>query len=346
LRHAARVTAAAAASFILASALGLPQGYWAVITAVVVVQASIGATLGASGDRLIGTGAGALVGALAAWLRPPSHWGELGALAASIALLSYGAAVRPSLKIAPVTAVIMIVGNATSQHGSLVAAGLRVADIALGGVLGILATLFVFPARARDAVKANARRALDDMSTLLTLYARRLLEGDGDEAAITALHDRLRGDLGKVETAVAEASREAAARLTGASEAEAIPRALWRLRNDVIMIGRASSHAWPAQVADRLSEPAAAVLRAQAEALRSLSAAFADGAAPAGAAASLGGEAFREAFERLEAEVTPADLSFERLEQVFGLAYAFQAFSQHVADLDERVTEFQAGRKA
>lgn len=47
-------------------ALGLPQGYWAVFTVMIVMQGSIGGTLGAATERMMGTLAGALVGGLAA----------------------------------------------------------------------------------------------------------------------------------------------------------------------------------------------------------------------------------------------------------------------------------------
>jgi uncharacterized membrane protein YccC len=339
------VALAAAASFALATAFRLPQGYWAVITAVVVVQTSIGGTLGASRDRLIGTGVGALVGAIAAWIRPQGPLGETAALAVAVGALGLGASLRPSLKIAPVTAVIMIVGATAGQRGFFEAAGLRVAEIALGGVIGVVIALFVFPARARDAVSASVQAALGDLSRLLMLYAQRL-GGEEAEADIAPLHARLRARLGVIETQVAEASRETAARLTGARVADAIPRTLWRLRNDVVMIGRVTTHRWTGPVAERLGAPAAALLRAQAELLDKLSAALASGGG-APPKPQLGGcfAVFRQAFQRLEQEVAPGGaLDFEQLERIFGLAFALEAFNQNAADLADRIAEFGEGR--
>src|SRR5258705_11165994 len=54
LRHGLRIAAAGVLSFALAQALALPQGYWAVFTAVLGVQGSVGGALKASGDRLVG----------------------------------------------------------------------------------------------------------------------------------------------------------------------------------------------------------------------------------------------------------------------------------------------------
>ena len=70
LRHATRMTVAAILAFAAARAFALPEGYWAVISAVVVMQGSLGGTLGASLDRLMATVAGAMVGAA---LRIPSR---------------------------------------------------------------------------------------------------------------------------------------------------------------------------------------------------------------------------------------------------------------------------------
>ena len=82
------------------------------------------------------------------------------------------------------------------------------------------------------------------------------------------------------------------------------------------MIGRASSHAWPAEVSARLAGPAAALLDAQSEALRGLSQAMADHRDPPRPDLQSGFAAFREAFAALEKEVPPDALSFELLRTV------------------------------
>jgi uncharacterized membrane protein YccC len=58
LRHATRMTVAAVLAFATAWAFALPEGYWVVISAIVVMQSSLGGTLGASLDRLMATVAG------------------------------------------------------------------------------------------------------------------------------------------------------------------------------------------------------------------------------------------------------------------------------------------------
>jgi uncharacterized membrane protein YccC len=63
LRLSLRMTAAGLAAYGLAEAFGLAQGYWAVLTAVIVVQASLGGSVQAVIDRLVGTLGGAAFGA-------------------------------------------------------------------------------------------------------------------------------------------------------------------------------------------------------------------------------------------------------------------------------------------
>jgi uncharacterized membrane protein YccC len=124
-RHAVRVTVAATTAYALYHVLNLPQGYWAVFTTVIVVQTSIGATLNLSMERLVGTLFGALVGGLAVWLRPQTPLGLGIALAPSVAITAFGAAGRAKLKVAPVTAVIMLVSPSGLTMGPLETAVLR-----------------------------------------------------------------------------------------------------------------------------------------------------------------------------------------------------------------------------
>src|SRR5689334_1215289 len=79
IRHGLRITIAGVLSFALAQALGLPQGYWAVFTAVLVVQGSVGGSWKASVDRLLGTLLGAVYGAVIATLIPHDNVWMLGA---------------------------------------------------------------------------------------------------------------------------------------------------------------------------------------------------------------------------------------------------------------------------
>lgn len=64
LVHPLRTTIAAVLAFFLATLVGLPEVYWAPISAIVVMESTLGATLTVSWRRLIGTALGSIAGAL------------------------------------------------------------------------------------------------------------------------------------------------------------------------------------------------------------------------------------------------------------------------------------------
>jgi uncharacterized membrane protein YccC len=70
VKHSARVTIAVTVSFMVARLFRLPEGYWAVIATLVVMQSTLGATLIISVERIAATALGALVGVLLLRARP------------------------------------------------------------------------------------------------------------------------------------------------------------------------------------------------------------------------------------------------------------------------------------
>jgi uncharacterized membrane protein YccC len=73
-QQATRTAIAAGLAAWLTHALHMPGGYWAAISAIIVMQSEVGATLTASKDRLVGTALGAMVGWITALYGHPSLW--------------------------------------------------------------------------------------------------------------------------------------------------------------------------------------------------------------------------------------------------------------------------------
>jgi uncharacterized membrane protein YccC len=100
-----RVTAAAVVSLAIALALGLNLPLWPVLTSIIVTQMSVGRSLKATRDYLVGTVGGAIYGAAVALLVPHSGEGSLlFVLVLAVAPLALIAAVSPSLNVATITA--------------------------------------------------------------------------------------------------------------------------------------------------------------------------------------------------------------------------------------------------
>src|SRR5581483_4201614 len=138
LMLAIRVTIAALAALALAQLLNLPLPLWAVLTAVIVTQMSVGRSLKATFDYLIGTLGGAIYGAVIGVLIP--HSGEaalLAVLALAVAPLAFVAAVNPRFSVAPITAIIVLLLPIMTHATPIVSAFDRVLEVALGGLTGL-----------------------------------------------------------------------------------------------------------------------------------------------------------------------------------------------------------------
>ena len=168
LRHATRMTIAAVLAFAAAWAFALPESYWAVISAIVVMQSSLGGTLGASLDRLMATVAGAMVGAACVSLRGRGSLPEVLVLTLAVGPTALLAALRPSFRLAPITAVIVLVG--ASPGAGLLTAFHRVMEITLGCVVGVLTAHLVLPDRARAAIKTGTAGMLDGLGKVAAAH--------------------------------------------------------------------------------------------------------------------------------------------------------------------------------
>jgi uncharacterized membrane protein YccC len=240
-RQAIRMTVAAVLAFIATRLTGLPDGQWAVITCVVVVQGSLGGTLDAGLARLYGTLAGAAFGGAGAWLRVRFDIGLLPILPFVIGLPALLATSSAKFRLAPVTAAIVVLGVPDGDPG-LTVAFLRVAEIMVGSVIGVLTAMLVLPGRGATTMHEQGAAVLATLGRVAKAHLSR--EG-GEEA----LNTQVRLGLDRANTAAKEAMRERAVRLSGGPPPAPLMRNLYRLRTDVAMLGRAVAEA-PDHVAD------------------------------------------------------------------------------------------------
>src|SRR5262245_18104073 len=102
LRFCLRVTVAAIAAFALAQVFTIPlHGLWAVLTSVVVAQVSVGGSLRATAEYVVGTFGGAIYASAVAFLVPHATTIALaGVLALTVAPLACAAALSPIFRVA------------------------------------------------------------------------------------------------------------------------------------------------------------------------------------------------------------------------------------------------------
>ena len=164
-RFAARVMVASFLSFMLARTLGLPQGYWVMLTAVIVMQSNIGSSLKAAVDRLTGTVVGALGGFLATLVAANSLVAEGLVIALVLGPLAFLSAANPRFKIAPITAIIVVLSR-TGHEPAFWLAVERVGEILLGGLIGVAVALVVLPARAHSDLSERIGAVLSMLGEL------------------------------------------------------------------------------------------------------------------------------------------------------------------------------------
>jgi uncharacterized membrane protein YccC len=348
-RHALRVMAATAVCYALYVEFDLPQGYWAVFTTLIIMQASIGATVGASVDRMYGTvlgavlgGAGAALAALAPADLTPAAKGL--AVVVSGGITAYVAMLRPNMKVAPVTAAIMVLSSA-GKLGPLEAAFYRVVEIAVGSVVGVGATLLIFPARSRTVVAERTGQVLQLVSELFGRYIGWLERGEAEPPeALYDIHDRVRAAIGAVEQAVDDAERERAARLGYHHLSPATPRTLWRIRSEAVTLGRALRIPWPPELRARLSEPGAKMLRADAAFLLACRDALATGRTVDRSDLIERHDQLEAAVHTLRRERVTHDFTLETVGAAFSFTFALESLYGHLGDMADRVDEAALGR--
>src|SRR5271165_5294769 len=149
IRFCLRMTVAGLLALAVVERFPFPlHGLWTVLTAIVVTQVSIGGSLRATVEYMIGTLGGAIYAAALGVLIPHTTAASQAlVLALAIAPLALAAAINPSFRVAPFSAVtVLLIGGdiGASPIGSAVT---RVSEVALGGLVAIAVSMLVFPER-------------------------------------------------------------------------------------------------------------------------------------------------------------------------------------------------------
>ena len=156
LRLGLQSAAAAAVTFTALKALDLDERFVGVISAVLVVQPSVGRTVDSGLQRIAATVVGSLVG-LACLFALPVGYGTIVALAVSMLVMNCIAGIWPEWKYGAVAAVALALG---SEGDAYATAKARALSIGLGAALGAATTLVVWPDSAKQRAEEHLGRAL------------------------------------------------------------------------------------------------------------------------------------------------------------------------------------------
>jgi uncharacterized membrane protein YccC len=344
LSHCLRVTAAALAAYGVNLALDFQQGYWMAFTAILVVQSSVGGSVKAALERMTGTFAGAAYGALIGTVMPHTTPAEMAlTVAAGLAPAAFAAALSPSFRIAPITVAILLFSNTAHTMTPLVFAEHRVAEIGLGCVIGLAVSLIVLPSRAHHMLAVVSGQVLSQLAHLLSLQAR-MAARSGDQPAVDAQFAQIRTSIAKLDVMKEEARRERASYLTGEPDPEPLLRMIRRVRNDLIIVGRAVMRPLPEEARPLLLKPLEAIATIAGNELQAIAVALTGRGPlppPKELEAALGG--YMAAMSALQAQQVPGKLPGGDMGRIFTLGFALEQLQINMMDLSARATEFIEG---
>ncbi|MFG1427475.1 FUSC family protein [Roseixanthobacter glucoisosaccharinicivorans] len=337
LRLAVRATVAAAVAFLLAWLLHMPKGYWAVLTAILVVQSSIGASLAVAVDRCLGTLAGGALGVALAMLAGPSFSLTFALLLLGTFLSAFLAARNPSFKLAPVTVVIVMLADPT--HAEPWISGLeRVFEIALGGAVGLACALLVLPDKALGYLFPHVADALEASADLLEAGIAALLDGGLDPARMDALNHKVRVTLRAADVRAGEARRERLGPFSAAPDPGPIVRGGRRLWHSVIILLRGADRPLPPAVAEQVRPVLSAAAQALGQGVRGIASALRGGPAPVLAATDAAVAALQAELERLASSGALAGEGAS-LMQLYGAAAGCAYIHDNLNELAARLAE-------
>jgi uncharacterized membrane protein YccC len=341
LRFCLRITIAALLALGLAQFGDFPlHGLWAVLTAIVVTQISVGASLQATTEYVVGTICGAIYASIVVVLLPHQSWPALtGVMIITIAPLAFAAAFDAKFRVAPFTAVLVLFISNEFHQNPLEAGEYRVLEVLIGGVSAILVSVLILPARSHT-------RAIEAAAGLLERFAEvmpALLAGFENALNIEALH-RLQDDLGAAignfQAIVSESKRERLTAFVAESDHGPLSRTLLRLRHDLVILGRAAAVPLPASFCTALRPDLEKVSSSTTQYLRDCAAALlARQPAPPLDTVNAAYDFFAREFAMMRKDGVTRTFSTQEVESAYALAFSFEQLHRDLGDLSRCVTE-------
>lgn len=246
---------------------------WAVFSALFVVQASLGGTLGSAMDRVFGALVGAMLGSGLVWLMvqfelPPSI-----PLVVGVGAMSLISVYRPALSYGLVTVTILTVTPELQMFEGALA---KVWAIALGSLSAALAGAVVLPVSSRKRANQDLADTVLAMNELLEGCTERLLDC-GKEQDFTLTHGRIDRALDDVQATLWQSRERFDWRPKKHAPRHSHNEKLKRLRYTIATLERLGWAPLPAAACDALGAPLRAITQAATTTLAQIAASLAVG---------------------------------------------------------------------
>jgi uncharacterized membrane protein YccC len=330
-----RVTVSAVLTLAIAHLLDLRLALWAVLTAVILTQMSVGRSLKATTDYLVGTLGGALYAGAVGALIPHANEPALSAnLAITLAPVALVAAANTRFSAAPFTAVMVFLAPTVTHLGPIASAFERVVEVAVGGIVGLAVSFTVVPVHTYELVNKAAGRMLKLMAQGLPELVRGLTRSLDEEANLR-IQGAIGGALIRLNGIVVDGKNERIMFLAAEPDQDPLLRTLRRLRHDFVMIGRTAVVPLPKAFQVRLGPVLARVSETAADYLHAHGAALVARQRPASR------DVVEAAFSDYAAEMVELrredlmrDLPIDVVERIFALSFALEQLRHNLGDLE------------
>jgi uncharacterized membrane protein YccC len=183
VRHGMKVGLASVLAYLAAGWIGLPYGYWAVITTVIVMQMHVADSIQMCLYRFTGTAIGAGMGILMILVFPPTHAYTLFAVFTGTGVCAYLTRYDVRYRMAAITMAIVFLSSLHAEH-RIEYSLFRVAEIGVGVLCAFVVSVVVWPNRTTsvllDRLRTQYDQVADNVLLLMDNFLHRQRKTDPD----------------------------------------------------------------------------------------------------------------------------------------------------------------------
>lgn len=191
--YSIKVGLAAVLAYAMALAAGVEHSLWAPMSAIIVMQVHMAASLEISLMRLLGTTVGAVLGLLAVLVLPSEAWGQMLALLAVGTICAFMELWEQRFRMAGITAVLIIFMGGQVESEALHFAGIRILEMGMGILSSLLVSMLLWPVSLSSQLNAALCKQFRQAAGALEQMTEAFV--DGQRTVSSRLLDKLFADI-------------------------------------------------------------------------------------------------------------------------------------------------------